>query len=123
MSEGNLKGRLMVKTEALGDAIRITFADDGPGIKEDELARVFDPFYTTKEVGKGTGLGLSISYGIVQDHGGQIYVESEAGNGASFIVELPLQSADEATADPPPSVSGTATFPRTTTPRAEVSHG
>jgi signal transduction histidine kinase len=72
--------------------LKISFADDGPGISEANLKRIFDPFFTTKEVGKGTGLGLSICHGIVTEHGGQIYVKSEIGQGATFIVELPLDA-------------------------------
>ncbi|MFP4641319.1 MAG: sensor histidine kinase, partial [Dehalococcoidia bacterium] len=52
--------------------------------------RIFEPFFTTKDVGKGTGLGLSICYGIVQEHGGTIYVESKDGEGTTFTVELPI---------------------------------
>jgi signal transduction histidine kinase len=57
-----------------------------PAIRE----RIFEPFFTTKEVGKGTGLGLSICHGIITAHSGKIYVESELGRGANFIVELPI---------------------------------
>jgi PAS domain S-box-containing protein len=64
-------------------------ADEGHGIPEEISARIFDPFFSTKEIGKGTGLGLAISYGIVQDHGGDIVVESTAGKGARFTVLLP----------------------------------
>ena len=62
----------------------------GPGITEEVRAHIFEPFYTTKEIGKGTGLGLSISYGIVQDHGGDIQVMSETGKGTEFIIHIPV---------------------------------
>jgi len=68
----------------------MAFADDGPGIVKDNLGHLFDPFFTTKEVGKGTGLGLSICHGIITEHGGRIYAESELGKGATFIVEFPI---------------------------------
>jgi len=64
--------------------------DSGCGIPPEHLSRIFDPFFTTKEPGEGTGLGLSVSYGIVQDHGGEISVESEPGLGSSFTVMLPV---------------------------------
>jgi PAS domain S-box-containing protein len=91
MLEAHKQGNLTVSTKKTGDIIRIIFTDDGPGITPENLTRVFDPFYTTKEVGKGTGLGLSICHGIVSAHNGRIYVESKFGEGASFIVELPCQ--------------------------------
>jgi signal transduction histidine kinase len=90
MLSANNKGTLSIKTEALGDAIRISFEDDGPGIPKEKLEKIFDPFFTTREVGKGTGLGLSICHGIVTEHGGIIYAESELGKGATFFVELPV---------------------------------
>jgi signal transduction histidine kinase len=70
-------------------AAEFSVADEGHGIPEDIQARIFDPFFSTKEIGKGTGLGLAISYGIVQDHGGDIVVESTIGRGAEFTVTLP----------------------------------
>jgi len=66
--------------------------DDGPGIPGDNLERIFDPFFTTKDVGQGTGLGLSICYGIVQEHGGNMYAASKPGEGAAFTVEIPVAS-------------------------------
>jgi C4-dicarboxylate-specific signal transduction histidine kinase len=70
----------------------ITFRDTGPGIPPGLEQRIFDPFFTTKEVGSGTGLGLSITYGIVQEHGGTISVESRPGEGAVFTIDLPLDN-------------------------------
>jgi PAS domain S-box-containing protein len=90
MQEAHQRGKLTITTESSNGIIRITFTDDGPGISPENLKHVFDPFFTTKEVGKGTGLGLSICHGIVTEHGGQINAKSEKGQGATFVVELPL---------------------------------
>jgi signal transduction histidine kinase len=70
--------------------VAVLFGDSGPGIAEETLPRIFEPFYTTKEVGKGTGLGLSVSYGIVQGMGGTIRASNQFGGGVLFTVELPL---------------------------------
>jgi signal transduction histidine kinase len=70
------------------EILRISVADDGIGIKPEDVAHVFDPFFTTKDY--GTGLGLSVVHGIVQEHGGQIEVESELNHGTSFHILLPL---------------------------------
>ena len=93
MIESKGRGNLTVTTEKLDGMIRISFADNGPGIPPDIINRIFDPFFTTKEVGKGTGLGLSICYGIVTKQGGRIYAQSQPGQGAAFIVELPINNA------------------------------
>jgi len=77
-------------TERRGDKIRIWIADTGPGVPLQILGRIFDPFFTTKGPARGTGLGLSICYSIMEEHKGKIWVESEAGKGARFIVELPV---------------------------------
>ena len=79
-------------TEKVDGKVRISVTDDGSGISKRNQAKVFDPFFTTKEVGKGTGLGLSICYGIVQEHGGRLWVESVVGKGSTFTVELPITS-------------------------------
>ncbi|MBI2925567.1 MAG: response regulator [Verrucomicrobia bacterium] len=79
-----------------GDKVRVVFQDNGPGIPAENLLKIFDPFFTTKEVGKGTGLGLSLCYGMIQEHGGTISVHSPVGEGATFVIELPVATADEA---------------------------
>jgi PAS domain S-box-containing protein len=85
-------GRIEISTTvaASGDRIISTVRDTGVGIPEDTLSRIFEPFYTTKDVGKGTGLGLAIAYGIVQEHGGQIIAANHPDGGAVFTVELPI---------------------------------
>ena len=70
--------------------LAISFRDTGPGIPVGLEQRIFDPFFTTKEVGAGTGLGLSITYGIIKDHQGTITVENHPGEGAIFLIQLPL---------------------------------
>ena len=86
-------GTLTVTTRAaVGQPLAlIEVRDTGVGIPAGELAKIFEPFYTTKPPGQGTGLGLSIAYGIVQDHGGRIDVESTFGQGSVFTVALPLE--------------------------------
>ena len=69
--------------------VQILFVDNGTGIPADKLPKIFDPFYTTKLKGMGTGLGLSVSFGIIKEHGGDIYAENNKKKGASFTVELP----------------------------------
>ncbi|MDI6857752.1 MAG: ATP-binding protein [Dehalococcoidia bacterium] len=95
------KGKLRVRSRADKGFVRLTFADDGVGIPPENVRRVFDPFFTTKEGGQGTGLGLTISYGIIDEHGGRIRVESRPGKGAAFTVELPIVSGPELPAPEP----------------------
>jgi two-component system NtrC family sensor kinase len=99
----NGPGRITVQTRLhpahklpLRDAqpvAEIAITDTGCGIPDADLQRIFEPFYTSKEVGKGTGLGLSVSYGIIKAHGGEIVVESTVGTGSTFRVFLPLALA------------------------------
>jgi len=74
-----------------GGAVELQFIDQGHGIPQELVKKIFEPFFTTKDVGKGTGLGLSVSYGIIRDHGGEIKVDSEPGEGTTFTIYLPLQ--------------------------------
>ncbi len=85
-------GWLTIVTRAEGSNATIEVADTGSGIPADHLSRIYDPFFTTKEIGKGTGLGLSITYGIVQEHGGTIACDSAPGQGTRFSLSLPLAS-------------------------------
>lgn len=78
------------EVDPMEHGIRISVADDGCGMPPKMLDRIFDPFFTTKSVGEGTGLGLSVTYGIIQDHGGRIEVQSEEGVGTTFTILLPL---------------------------------
>jgi signal transduction histidine kinase len=94
MNRANGGGVLSVKTEKRENAIRISIKDDGPGIYKENMAKLFTPFFTTKPVGEGTGLGLSICHGIVAEHNGKIYAESEIGKGTTFVVELPVTNVD-----------------------------
>ena len=76
------------------EGAEVAFTDTGAGIPPGVERRIFDPFFTTKDVGKGTGLGLSITYGIIKEHGGTISVMSPPGQGATFLIHLPLAPAD-----------------------------
>ena len=83
------KGTLVIKTSENDSSVLLIFEDDGMGIRKEDMKRMFEKFFTTKEVGKGTGLGLSICKKIITEHGGTIEVESEEGKGSRFIVKLP----------------------------------
>src|SRR5262249_33359587 len=94
-------GRIVLRARLRGDgrALLAQVVDDGPGIPSEALPRVFEPFYTTKIVGMGTGLGLSVSYGIVQEHGGRLTVDSRPGE-TTFTLELPVTEATPVIAAP-----------------------
>jgi PAS domain S-box-containing protein len=100
-------GKLAIKTEQVADNIRISFKDNGLGIARENLERIFNPFFTTRKVGQGTGLGLSVCHGIVTEHKGKIWAESQVGRGATFIVELPIVSENKQLEMPEPVVRET----------------
>jgi two-component system NtrC family sensor kinase len=100
MSSG---GTLTIRTQTQEAGVVVKIADTGCGIKPEHLERIFEPFFTTKPVGKGTGLGLSVSYGIVQQHGGNIELDSEVGRGTMFTIVFPL-SGHGPVAESPDSV-------------------
>lgn len=89
MPEG---GVLSITIERDGAVVVVRIADSGTGISSEQLARIFEPFYTTKPAGRGSGLGLVVAKGIVEEHGGSIDVNSEAGGGAEFSIRFPVES-------------------------------
>ena len=95
MQGREIKGHIAIGCTESDDEVEITIKDDGCGMDEVTLTHVFEPFYTTKEVGEGTGLGMSISFGIIEKHGGDIKVNSILGEGSEFIVHLPLNYQSE----------------------------
>jgi signal transduction histidine kinase/CheY-like chemotaxis protein len=108
-ARGEIKISTRLRTDP--DRIFVEVADNGSGLREEDLPRVFDPFFTTREVGQGTGLGLSVCYGIVREHGGQITARNGNVGGAVFTIELPVMaeslivaSAAAAGIVPPPAV-------------------
>ncbi len=90
-------GWLTIVTRADAGGAVVEVADTGSGIPAEALSRIYDPFFTTKEIGKGTGLGLSITYGIVQEHGGTIACDSHVGQGTRFTIRLPIAEVGRAT--------------------------
>jgi signal transduction histidine kinase len=101
---GTVNGKLVIQSALVTEDqappaeqqqfLQIIFADNGPGISEDDIGNIFDPFYTTKEPGKGTGLGLSVSFMIIQGFGGKLTVSSEKGEGTSMTILLPVIESD-----------------------------
>ena len=83
-------GELRILTDAIDSKLEILVQDTGIGITREDVQKIYDPFFTTKAAGKGTGLGLSVTYGIVQEHGGSISVDSQPGVGTRFKLELPI---------------------------------
>jgi signal transduction histidine kinase len=94
-------GHLAIDARREGEWLEVRFQDDGPGIQPQHMGRIFEPFFTTRSDRGGTGLGLAVCYRIVENHGGTITVESEPGEGACFIIRLPIPDSD--TVPPEPS--------------------
>ncbi len=84
------EGSIFIKTWQEGDQVKISLKDTGAGMTDEVRKKIFNPFFTTKEVGKGTGLGLSISYGIIEKHKGQIEVFSKKAKGSEFVISIPI---------------------------------
>ena|SRR5205823_7523746 len=95
-AHGEAGGRIQVSSRVLSSSeLEVEISDNGIGMTEEIMSKVFNPFFTTKEGGKGTGLGLSISHGIVKDHGGDISCVSKIEKGTAFHIRLPLYKATE----------------------------
>ena len=90
IQESGRSGRIYVTTEMESGIALIRFRDNGVGIPVEHLKKVFNPFFTTKPVGQGTGLGLSLSYGIIREHQGTITAQSQTGEGATILIQLPV---------------------------------
>ncbi|UCD57467.1 MAG: GAF domain-containing protein [Candidatus Hydrogenedentota bacterium] len=91
MAGREVPGKLEIRTRLVEDsAMQIEFIDNGHGIKEGDRSKVFEPFFTTKEVGKGTGLGLSVSYGIIKEHGGNLFLDESHSDGTKIVIVLPI---------------------------------
>jgi signal transduction histidine kinase len=85
----NYKPEVSVQTKKENNRVRITVSDNGNGIPQNILDKIFQPFFTTKPTGQGTGLGLSLSYDIIKAQGGEIKVETKDNSGAYFVITLP----------------------------------
>ena len=91
ISDTKKKGTIRVKTTTTGGSIEIRIGDTGTGIREEHQAKIFELFFTTKDIGKGTGQGLAIAYSVVvQQHNGRIWFETDVGKGTTFVIQLPI---------------------------------
>jgi signal transduction histidine kinase len=90
---GRDDARITIVTKGDNNMVTVEIRDNGPGIPTEVLPRIWDPFFTTKDVGEGTGLGLSIVHELVERHGGTIEVETKLGEGTGFVIRLPRRTA------------------------------
>jgi len=86
----NYEATVSVSTKKINGKVEVRVRDNGNGIPQKVVDKIFQPFFTTKPAGKGTGLGLSLSYEIVKAHGGEIKVNTKEGEGSEFIIQLPV---------------------------------
>ena len=107
---------VITRRQSEPDRILVEVIDNGSGLKEEDLGRVFDPFFTTREVGQGTGLGLSVCYGIVREHGGHIAARNGESGGAVFTIELPVMAESIVSATAPLAAAVTAASTRPAAP-------
>jgi two-component system NtrC family sensor kinase len=105
-------GTITASTESDGQSVFVRIQDTGVGIPPENLDKIFEPFFTTKEIGQGTGLGLSVTYGLVQDMGGAINIDSTVDEGTTFIVTFPVPGGDT----PSPSTDTETAGVRATAP-------
>ncbi len=85
------KGEIKIITKSLNGHVEIAISDTGSGIPKENLSKIFDPFFTSKDVGKGTGLGLNVAYNIIKKHNGTLNVQSEVGKGTTFTIKIPVE--------------------------------
>jgi two-component system NtrC family sensor kinase len=114
MGAAHGSGELRVVSEKQGGNLHILVQDDGPGVPREIRDRIFDPFFTTRELGQGTGLGLSICHGIVSEHGGRIWVESDGAHGSEFHLLIPIVAGDS------PPVEAAAARQETAAPHTRI---
>jgi len=94
--QASLAGQIRVRSWVEDERVMVSVSDNGVGIPQEQRGQIFEPYFTTKDVGKGTGLGLSISYGIVRDYGGVIEVVSQEGQGTTFLLAFPMAKEEAA---------------------------
>jgi PAS domain S-box-containing protein len=114
MTESGRKGLLRVRTCRSEGWVQVEIEDNGSGMTPEVMERIFDPFFTTKPQGVGTGLGLSVSYGIIKEHGGSISARSQKGVGTTFVIEIPVVTAESPAGDLPERPGGSVLTPSRT---------